>query len=1021
MSAAPVLNKKYKIKISQDRTLGPLDFERVRALVMKGRILGTEATAEEPYSQWRDFASHPDLAQLLLIKLQKDQGQIPEESSPETSTVAQPTMTMVNTSSGSIKKSDTLNKELTGDSEASLYEIPTIINLPVPKPKEPTVDDEHTVIMMPVPVIKEGETAGGTRLLQIENIEQALEPFKPKLPENPQPTGIAAKINNVLPFKTAVNPDDYVTDTGKKRLLTRNTAALLALGIMFIAYLNNQEQDAADTEALVPKFHTFPYIEVNEPPQLGNTPDFPLSGTLTERGAKSMEQETPSGYIRAIRNYLYPAIGRNRRNYDARALLASSYMRISESIPRDSRLFDVLNKLLFPPPPNGWTPEYVVARAEFYQLLNRYDLAQETVDAYLKVRPTTELLYQKAKISLERGDLDNAIASVSKAVPIENIKQSNPRHLLLYAQLLDRKGQKTAAKQILNRLEKDSPGYGPGIMAQTEMLHRDGNNKRAKVLLKYLLARPHLFDRIQLAELWALTAKVFESTGNYPRALLFANWAYKNHYDKETMLDLVYRIKAKIPATQKAYNEILNGRVKEKSKQTDLAIMSYLKALDYDRKDPTANLALARVYEERGEINEAIDRYRKALDTPTRPHEAMENLARIYTARYELDEAEVMVKLLADLRKYKDQVYSLQGMIKLKRREPNIADLKFSAALAAKARIPNLYNALGDFETDRKNQKLAEFYYSMALRYDPLDPRATLGVALTRFHLDSPSRAIAFLKDKLKAQPNSAAIMTNLAVIHLESGDQDSGKNYLQNAIRSNAKYAEAFRLLGDLTRKEGNRQQDNYAARRNSYRYALASYEMYSKLAPSDPEGYRATGDLYFEILDLGAAAKNYHKVKELTPKYPDIRLRLAQISRNGGDAKTALELINEEIKISPNSDAAWVEKGNILMAKRDLLGASAAYTQAAQINEKNADALFGLGVVHHMQGGFDNALSLFARVIKLNALKSEVFWQMGLIYQKQNNRQKAIQSFSDYKATVRDPAAAAKAEEKIKELANF
>ncbi|WP_371916892.1 tetratricopeptide repeat protein, partial [Pseudomonas sp. MPR-TSA4] len=65
------------------------------------------------------------------------------------------------------------------------------------------------------------------------------------------------------------------------------------------------------------------------------------------------------------------------------------------------------------------------------------------------------------------------------------------------------------------------------------------------------------------------------------------------------------------------------------------------------------------------------------------------------------------------------------------------------------------------------------------------------------------------MKDKLNEQPNSAPIMTNLAVIYLSSGDQDSGKMYLQNAIQVDRNYAKAYQLLGKLTQAEGDRQTD--------------------------------------------------------------------------------------------------------------------------------------------------------------------------------------------------------------------
>ena len=104
--------------------------------------------------------------------------------------------------------------------------------------------------------------------------------------------------------------------------------------------------------------------------------------------------------------------------------------------------------------------------------------------------------------------------------------------------------------------------------------------------------------------------------------------------------------------------------------------------------------------------------------------------------------------------------------------------------------------------------------------------------------------------------------------------------------------------------------------------------------------------------------------------------------------------------------------------MAQKDFTNATKAFTEAARINEKNADALFGLGVVYHLQSSYDNALSLFARVIKLDPLKADVYWQMGLIYQKQANKTKAIQAFTNYRGIIRDPGLVAKADEKLKEL---
>ncbi|MGZ3694185.1 MAG: hypothetical protein ACXWQO_08285, partial [Bdellovibrionota bacterium] len=70
---APGSAKNYKIQLSPDRTIGPIDYERVRALVMKGRIQGNEPTSVEPYTTWKPFSSFSQFGELLLKKLERDQ------------------------------------------------------------------------------------------------------------------------------------------------------------------------------------------------------------------------------------------------------------------------------------------------------------------------------------------------------------------------------------------------------------------------------------------------------------------------------------------------------------------------------------------------------------------------------------------------------------------------------------------------------------------------------------------------------------------------------------------------------------------------------------------------------------------------------------------------------------------------------------------------------------------------------------------------------------------------------------
>lgn len=226
--------------------------------------------------------------------------------------------------------------------------------------------------------------------------------------------------------------------------------------------------------------------------------------------------------------------------------------------------------------------------------------------------------------------------------------------------------------------------------------------------------------------------------------------------------------------------------------------------------------------------------------------------------------------------------------------------------------------------------------------------------------------------------------------------------------------------LLAFANRKklEGDALMD-YTKRRCAYTLALSAYAIHSLHNPKDSAGPTGTADLYFDIRDLGPAAKNYHQALALDPKHPHARFRLAQIARNGGDVATAEKYLDEELKIHPKNDAVLVEQGNIRMAQNKAPEAAAKFHTALDANKKNADASFGLGVARHIEGKLDDALKAFADTLKLEPEKLDVHWQRGLIYEKQGDNAKALAEFRTYRDKAREPQFIARAKAKILELA--
>jgi hypothetical protein len=65
----------FKIRLSSGRVLGPLDLARVRALILNGQLTGQEQARSHPTGEWLPMASHPELAELLLLHAREPRAQ----------------------------------------------------------------------------------------------------------------------------------------------------------------------------------------------------------------------------------------------------------------------------------------------------------------------------------------------------------------------------------------------------------------------------------------------------------------------------------------------------------------------------------------------------------------------------------------------------------------------------------------------------------------------------------------------------------------------------------------------------------------------------------------------------------------------------------------------------------------------------------------------------------------------------------------------------------------------------------
>jgi tetratricopeptide (TPR) repeat protein len=225
------------------------------------------------------------------------------------------------------------------------------------------------------------------------------------------------------------------------------------------------------------------------------------------------------------------------------------------------------------------------------------------------------------------------------------------------------------------------------------------------------------------------------------------------------------------------------------------------------------------------------------------------------------------------------------------------------------------------------------------------------------------------------------------------------------------------FLEMGDRRRAAGDTATDP-AEKKRQYRCALSAFQSATVIEQKDPEPCLKSADLYFDLRDNIAAAREYHKALELDPKIPAANLRLAQIARSQGDIPESTAYLKEEKRVNPKSAAAWVEQGNMDMSTRNFLAAETQFTRACHLDPKNRDALFGRAVARVSLGTLAGAETDLRAVNRLDPSFPDAYFQLGLVHEKMKNKGEAQADYRNVQKIDPDSVLAAQAGEKIEKL---
>jgi tetratricopeptide (TPR) repeat protein len=286
---------------------------------------------------------------------------------------------------------------------------------------------------------------------------------------------------------------------------------------------------------------------------------------------------------------------------------------------------------------------------------------------------------------------------------------------------------------------------------------------------------------------------------------------------------------------------------------------------------------------------------------------------------------------------------NLDSLLKI---DPNNVDLLVKRGNKYLATY-KFYDALTDgakaYRLDSNNLE-ARFLYANAL-----NNRADR----TQVDIENAKQHFLYL---IKRQPGNKKIYVSLASSYTQQGDFEKSFQYINEALRIDKKYRDAYILKGTNYLSLGNR------------KLAKSSYETAIQQDTKFFEGYLYLGYLYSEDNDP-LAVEYFRTAATLRPTSTDALYGVAYNLQIHGKLEEALKAYRELLQVDQKFYLALFNEGYIKQFEQNQLDSAIYYyTSAIELQPKFVKGWHNLGLCYASLGRKPEALNAFATALKYN-----------------------------------------------------
>jgi len=207
-----------------------------------------------------------------------------------------------------------------------------------------------------------------------------------------------------------------------------------------------------------------------------------------------------------------------------------------------------------------------------------------------------------------------------------------------------------------------------------------------------------------------------------------------------------------------------------------------------------------------------------------------------------------------------------------------------------------------------------------------------------------------------------------------------------KKAIHADPNSAQAYQRLGCVYRSLGKPKD------------ALRAFQKGAQIAPDNALGHFYLGRLYFEMGRNEDAKKELATASSKDPQMVDAIVLMAVIKKNEGDAGGAIALLQNAIKINPDSFAAHSNLGNIYADRKLWPEAMREFQEAVRIDDTQAETRRNFGFVCMQMGKIDKAISELSAAVGISPGYAVAYYNLAEAYSIKGLKGEAIWNYRKF-----------------------